>query len=99
MTPASVQGDLGGGLAYTTVLTALVRLHEKGVVERERMGRGYAYRPVLDRPGITAAEMRRLLDADEDREAVLASFVGSLSADEERALRELLGAADEKTAG
>jgi predicted transcriptional regulator len=91
LTPAAVQAELGGGLAYTTVMTAMVRLHEKGVLERERAGRGYAYRPVLDQPGITAAQMRRLLDSGDDREAVLASFVGSLSDDDERALMELLG--------
>lgn len=91
LTPTAVQREVGGELAYTTVLTALVRLHEKGVVDRERCGRGYAYRPVLDRPGITAAQMRELLESEDDREAVLARFVGSLSAEDERALIELLG--------
>jgi predicted transcriptional regulator len=32
-------------LAYTTVMTVLARLHEKGVLDRERRGRGYAYTP------------------------------------------------------
>ncbi|MFL5869665.1 MAG: BlaI/MecI/CopY family transcriptional regulator [Solirubrobacterales bacterium] len=101
LTPAVVQRELGGELAYTTVLTALVRLYDKGVISRERAGRGFAYRPVLDRPGIAAAEMRRLLDSGDDREAVLASFVGSLSDDEERALLELLErqASEDGTAG
>jgi predicted transcriptional regulator len=72
-------------------MTALTRLHEKGVVSRERVGRAYAYTAVLDRPGIAAARMRELLETGDDREAVLARFVGSLSDDDERVLNELLG--------
>lgn len=90
LTPAAVQGELGAELAYTTVMTALSRLHAKGVVNRERMGRAYAYTAVLDQPGIAAARMRQVLEAGQDREAVLARFVGSLSNDDERVLTGLL---------
>lgn len=31
--------------AYTTIMTVMGRLHEKGVLERERRGRQYVYRP------------------------------------------------------
>jgi predicted transcriptional regulator len=93
LTPAAVQMLLGGELAYTTVMTALTRLHEKGVVSRERDGRAYAYKAVLDEPGIAAAQMQQLLESGEDRRAVLARFVGSLSDDDEQALIELLRAA------
>ena len=93
LTPAAVQTLLGGELAYTTVMTALTRLHEKGVVSRGRVGRAYAYKAVLDEPGIAAAQMQQLLESGEDRRAVLARFVGSLSDDDERALIELLRAA------
>src|SRR4051794_32546162 len=79
LSPAEVQDELGRALAYTTVMTALTRLHEKGVVSRERVGRAYEYTPVLDQPGIAAERMRQLLESGEDREAVLARFVGSLS--------------------
>ncbi|MGH9244671.1 MAG: BlaI/MecI/CopY family transcriptional regulator [Acidimicrobiales bacterium] len=34
-------------LAYTTVMTTLARLAEKGVLERELRGRGYVYRAVV----------------------------------------------------
>ena len=90
LTPAAVQKELGGELAYTTVMTALTRLHEKGVVSREKVGRAYTYTAVLDQPGIAAARMRDLLESGEDRKAVLARFVGSLSDEDERALMELL---------
>jgi predicted transcriptional regulator len=90
LTPAAVQAELGGELAYTTVMTTLTRLLEKGVVSRERIGRAYAYTAVLDQPGIAAERMRQLLASGRDREAVLARFVGSLSDADERVLSELL---------
>jgi predicted transcriptional regulator len=92
LTPAAVQSELGGGLAYTTVMTALSRLHDKGVVSREKVGRAYAYTAVLDSPGIAAARMGELLESGGDREAILARFLGSLSDDDERTLLELLRA-------
>jgi len=78
MTPAQVQAELGGALAYTTVVTILSRLHEKGVTARERQGRAYAYSPVQDEPGIVAGRMRKLLDAEPDRRTVLTRFVTDL---------------------
>jgi predicted transcriptional regulator len=51
LTPGRVQTELGTGLARTTVATILTRLHEKGIVSRERQGRGYVYFPVQDAPG------------------------------------------------
>jgi predicted transcriptional regulator len=33
-------------LAYTTVMTVLTRLAEKGVMRREKRGRGFVYEPV-----------------------------------------------------
>jgi predicted transcriptional regulator len=35
--------DRSGPLAYTTVMTVLVRLYEKGAASRAKQGRGYAY--------------------------------------------------------
>lgn len=93
LTPKAVQAELGGELAYTTVMTALTRLHDKGVVSREKDGRAYAYTPVLDSPGIAAARMREVLEAGGDREAVLARFLGTLSDEDERTLAELLRSA------
>src|SRR5687767_1909780 len=66
-------------LAYTTVLTILVRLHEKGLVERERSGRAYAYRPRLSREEQAAARMGELLGTARDDSVVLARFVAALS--------------------
>jgi len=99
LTPAQVQDQMGGDLAYTTVMTALARLHEKGAVRREKVGRAYAYTPILDESGIAAARMRDLLEEGEDRDAVLARFVGSLSSEEEELLVELLGDARRDSPG
>lgn len=85
-----VQIELGSGLARTTVTTILTRLHEKGVVSRERQGRGYAYFPVQDAPGLTARRMHTELDRDTDRETVLARFVAQLNPGDEQLLRRLL---------
>lgn len=81
---------LGGGLAYTTVITILTRLHAKEAVTRERSGRSFTWRASSDGAGLAALRMRRVLDGETDREAVLASFVTALPPDDERLLRELL---------
>ena len=36
--------------AYTTIMTVMVRLHEKGVLDRERRGRQFSYRPAASEP-------------------------------------------------
>ncbi|AVV45155.1 CopY family transcriptional regulator [Streptomyces sp. P3] len=91
--PASagwVQERLGGDLAYTTVITILTRLLAKGAVTRERAGRSFAWTPASDQAGLAAHKMRKVLDGQDDREAVLARFVTSLEPGDERLLRELL---------
>lgn len=90
LTAAEVRERMGGDLAYTTVLTILARLHEKGTLVREPSGRAYAYRPVADDPGLTARRMRSLLDDRPDRDTVLARFVDDLSEADEQVLRRLL---------
>lgn len=90
LTAVDVQRRLDGDLAYTTVVTILSRLHDKQVLTRERSGRAYAYQPVADEAGLAARRMRRLLDSEHDRDAVLAQFVSNLSSDDERVLRRLL---------
>jgi predicted transcriptional regulator len=101
LTPADVQRELGTALARTTVTTILARLHEKGSVSRTRSGRGYAYLPVQDSPGLAARRMRTELDksAEDDRGTVLARFVSQLDPDDERLLRELLAQAEGGAAG
>jgi predicted transcriptional regulator len=90
LTAGEVQARLGTTLAYSTVVTILSRLHAKHVLEREQQGRAYAYRPVSDEPGLAARRMRQVLDAETNRENVLARFVSTLSDEDEQVLRRLL---------
>lgn len=87
---ATVRDGLAGDPAYTTVLTILSRLHDKGLVSRERVGRGHLYAPVRDEAGHVAAGMRSLLEKGSDRAAVLARFVAELPAEDEQLLEQLL---------
>src|SRR5919206_2312482 len=94
LTVAEVLTELGGELAYTTVLTALSRLHAKGALTREPAGRGYAYAlpadPAAMGASVTARRMSRLLNSGEDRAGVLARFIADLSPADEQLLAELL---------
>jgi predicted transcriptional regulator len=90
MSPGQVRDELGSDLAYTTVMTILTRLHEKGSVTRTRVGRAYVYTPAFEQAERAAAQMRELLDSGFDRTEVLAQFVGSLTRDDERTLAALL---------
>jgi predicted transcriptional regulator len=94
MTPAAVLARLHGALAYTTVMTTLARLFEKGLVDRRRAGRGYAYSPKVGEAALAARRFRAVLDRGHDRSAVLQGFVSELSPDEANMLRRLL--ADEQ---
>jgi predicted transcriptional regulator len=84
----------GAALSYSTVVTILTRLHEKGSLSRERDGRAYRYAPVADEAGLAARRLSQLLDRSADRDAVLSRFVADLSARDEELLRSLLGGED-----
>jgi predicted transcriptional regulator len=90
MTSGEVRDALDADLAYTTVMTVLTRLCDKGAVARERAGRAYAYAALTDSADVTARHMQRLLDGDDDRAAVLTRFVDALSPADEQLLLDLL---------
>jgi predicted transcriptional regulator len=94
LTPADVLGQLGDALAYTTVMTTLVRLFEKGLVDRRRAGRGYAYSPKVREGAVAAQRFRAILDRGHDRQAILQGFLDELAPEEERLLRTLLDLED-----
>lgn len=99
MVPADVQAAVGGDLAYTTVMTILVRLHDKGVIEREKIGRAYAYRPMVQETTVIAEQVRRLLERGTDRTAVLQGLIDGLAPDDATVLRDLLAKAHGKRRG
>lgn len=89
LTPGQVRDRLDRNLAYTTVMTVLTRLAEKGAAARRPQGRGYAYAAVTDPAARVAAAMHRAMDGN-DHEAVLQRFVRSLSPADEQLLARLL---------
>jgi predicted transcriptional regulator len=90
MTAGQVREALDDDLAYTTVMTTLVRLYEKGQVARERSGRAYEYQPSIDVASVAADKMRHLMEGSGDREGVLARFVGGLASKDGQLLRSLV---------
>lgn len=60
-TVAEVQELLSDDLAYTTVLTMLRTLEEKGHVAHEEEGRAYRYYPLVERTEAGASAVKRLM--------------------------------------
>jgi predicted transcriptional regulator len=94
LTPAEALAALGGDLAYTTVMTTLARLHDKGALTRSPAGRAYAYALAAtpDRldAAVTARRMGRILDADPNRSEALTRFVADLRPEDGALLAHLL---------
>ncbi len=97
---AEVQKMLPGEPAYTTVMTTLSRLAEKGALTQSREGRAFKYAlaapPEAVDDAVAARRMRRLLSDGSDRAGVLARFVAELDSEEERLLADLLDRADRR---
>ena len=52
----------GRRLAYTTVLTVLTRLEQKGFVRADKSGVAYLYRPRVTRAKLTRSRLRSLIE-------------------------------------
>ena len=76
--------------AYTTIMTVLDRLHDKGWLERTRTGRAYRYSPARSRGEASAELLREVLDSSGDAESVLLHFAASVSERESELLRRAL---------
>lgn len=92
LTPGEVRDllDPSGQLSYSTVVTTLTRLHEKGAVARHRDGRAFRYGALAAPAGLVADRMTRLMAVEPDRASVLRRFVSTLSEQDEQLLRDLL---------
>lgn len=90
LSPADVQAALLQELAYTTVMTTLARLADKGVVAREREGRGYLYRPIEEEADHVATRMQALLEHTNNRQAIFQRFIDGLSDTDGALLASLL---------
>jgi predicted transcriptional regulator len=80
----------GRELAYTTVMTVLDRLAGKGMVERERAGRAWSYRPAAPREAYVARLMLDALELAGSKDAALVRFARSVTGDDAEVLRAAL---------
>lgn len=76
-------------LAYSTVMTILVRLHEKGLVARTKEGRHFRYAAAVDEASLEARLGRRELSRLIDRygAASVAGFAAELLGEGDLAFR------------
>jgi len=93
-TVAEVRERITDDLAYTTVLTILRTLEQKGYVSHTEDGRAHRYKPLVKREVAGRTALRRLVDKvfDGSPELLLTQLVSdkNLSDEELRRLRKLL---------
>lgn len=93
-TVAEVRDRLHDELAYTTVLTVLRTLEEKGYVGHQEEGKAYRYYPLVERQAAGTTALRRMMRKlfKDSPELLLTQLVSDrdLSDDELRRMRRLL---------
>ncbi|MEU6344524.1 BlaI/MecI/CopY family transcriptional regulator [Streptomyces sp. NPDC046977] len=77
-------------IAYTTVMTVMDNLHQKGWLRREAEGRAYRYEAVSTRAAYSAALMHEAWAASDNPAAALVAFFGMMSAEQREALRDAM---------
>ncbi|WP_203732368.1 BlaI/MecI/CopY family transcriptional regulator [Streptomyces sp. SID12501] len=75
-------------IAYTTVMTVLDNLHQKGWVRREAEGRAYRYEAVSTRAAYSAALMNDAWSQSDNPAAALVAFFGMMSEEQRLSLRD-----------
>lgn len=90
LTPREVHDRVADGLGYTTVMTVVTRLWDKGLLTREPEGRSFRYRPTTTAADHHGDRMRAALAKAADRPAVLAAFVSQLDDTDRALLADLL---------
>jgi predicted transcriptional regulator len=75
-------------IAYTTVMTVLDNLHQKGWVRREAEGRAYRYEAVSTRAAYAAALMNEAWSRSDNPAAALVAFFGMMSPQQREILRD-----------
>jgi len=77
-------------LAYTTVLTVLDRLHDKGFVARDKNGRAFMYRPRIGREALMGERAASALSKKgPPQNAVLMAFLDSVESRDPGVLDQL----------
>jgi len=88
-------------LAYTTVMTVMSRLAEKGFLERTAEGNAYRYRPTVGRAHFVADASREVFAglAQDLQGSVMSAFVDRLGESESETLEELARLIEERRRG
>ncbi|MFF8709845.1 BlaI/MecI/CopY family transcriptional regulator [Streptomyces sp. NPDC015184] len=77
-------------IAYTTVMTVMDNLHQKGWVRREVDGRAYRYTAVSTRAAYSAALMNEAWSRSDNPAAALVAFFGMMSSEQREALQDAM---------
>ncbi|MFJ8588662.1 BlaI/MecI/CopY family transcriptional regulator [Streptomyces sp. NPDC093595] len=77
-------------IAYTTVMTVMDNLHQKGWVRREVSGRAYRYTAVSTRAAYSAALMNEAWSKSDNPAAALVAFFGMMSAEQRESLNDAI---------
>lgn len=97
-TVREVWESLGGEelAAYTTVMTIFHRLHDKGYIEREAIGRAHLYRPCASRDEFQGSVLSRILRGllGQVRREQPLGLLGRLGKRDRALLRKLLDEVD-----
>lgn len=90
-TVREVAAALKGKFAYTTVMTVLGRLHEKGLVGREQRGKGYVYTSRFSEAELRDRMAKFLVDemVEDFGDVVLAHFASAIDRLDRRRLARL----------
>jgi predicted transcriptional regulator len=91
VTVRDLQPDFPGA-AYTTLMTTMDRLHRKGVLERQKDGRAFVYRPICSRDEFESRLVTRALTPllqGSAAQPILSFFVEEASRQDDRLLDEL----------
>lgn len=75
-------------IAYTTVMTVMDNLHQKGWVRREVDGRAYRYTAVSTRAAYAAALMNEAWSKSDNPASALVAFFGMMSPEQRLALED-----------
>jgi predicted transcriptional regulator len=77
-------------IAYTTVMTVMDNLHQKGWLRRRQEGRAYRYEPVSTRAAYSAALMNEAWASSDNAAAALVEFFGRMTPEQLDAVRDAL---------
>jgi predicted transcriptional regulator len=85
-------------IAYTTVMTVMSRLADKGLLQKVKQGNAYLYRPISSREEFTQSTVKRVIsELLEDFTApVISQFVDSVDEEDPERMEELARLIEEK---